>query len=236
MRFRDESRLLFTLSSSASSGAIFSSTSEYWICALTHEAMGAAATETRKIFSCWKEAALLCNNLRTPSRISGVMLRASKLRMSLMTLPCARNRFMEIQDVSWLFMSRRTPSSTSRIASGGSLRDLISVRLSFLMLPTACLAASSTGWHSLSSASTCTRLPSIPASAAASFDDRSCASCFFLPASSFIDVISCRACSACAFFSFSCFCCTTASLESVSTVSAASSSFRKPPPRKERCC
>mmetsp|Transcript_31450 Transcript_31450/g.79956 ORF Transcript_31450/g.79956 Transcript_31450/m.79956 type:complete len:230 (-) Transcript_31450:5985-6674(-) len=190
MRFREESRLLFTLFSSASSGAIFSSTSEYWICALTQEAMGAAATETRKMFSCWNDAALLCSNLRTPSRISGVMLRASKLRMSLMTLPWARNRFMEIQEVSWLFIRRSTPSSTSRMASGGSLSDLISVKLSFLMLPTACLAASRTGWHSLSSASTCTRFPSILASATASFDERSCASCFFLPASSFIDVIS----------------------------------------------
>ena len=52
-------------------------------------------------------------------------------------------------------MMRSTPSNTSRIGSGGILRDLISLRLSDLIPPTAARAASRTGCTSANSFSTC---------------------------------------------------------------------------------
>ena len=75
--------------------------------------------------------------------------------MSSLTLDEPRNRFIETQVVSKLPMILRTPSSTSRMASGGIFKDRISFRLSFLMPPTACFAASSTGWMPRNSSSTC---------------------------------------------------------------------------------
>ena len=52
-------------------------------------------------------------------------------------------RFIEIHVVSKLPIILSTPSSTSRICSGGILSERISLRLSFLMPPTAWRAASS---------------------------------------------------------------------------------------------
>ena len=234
-RLRAPSKSRSSLESSLSSGSIFSSTNEYWICALTQAAKGAAAMDTLWIVSCLKESDLLTRSWRTCSRIVLVIVRASKVRISLMTDPCDRKRFMLIHDVSWLFISRRTPSSTSRIGSGGSLKERISFRLSFLMLPTACLAASSTGMHSESWASTSCRFAFISVSFTLSFDDSSSASCFFLPASARFCVMSTRARSAWSCFSLSISCCCCASRERVSTIFAASSSLLRPPPRNF-CC
>ena len=85
--------------------------------------------------------------------MSGGALRVSALSETRPIVP--RKRFIEIHEVSKLPMMRSTPSRTSRIGSGGILRDLISLRLSDLIPPTAARAASRTGCTSASSFSTC---------------------------------------------------------------------------------
>lgn len=65
----------------------------------------------------------------------------------------ARKVFMLFHEVSWIPMSRRTPSRISRMTSGGALKDRISDSASDLIFPTAALASSISGSISTNSAS-----------------------------------------------------------------------------------
>jgi len=82
------------------------------------------------------------------------------VRTTLMPL-LPRNFFMLFQEVSAWPISLSTPSSTSRMASGGAFRERISFRWSDLIWPTASRAASMIGATTASSDSTSPFLPLI---------------------------------------------------------------------------
>mmetsp|Transcript_29033 Transcript_29033/g.63553 ORF Transcript_29033/g.63553 Transcript_29033/m.63553 type:complete len:234 (-) Transcript_29033:784-1485(-) len=106
------------------------------------------------MLACSNELGLVLSSWLTESRISGVIFRESKLRISSLTERLPRKRFIETHEVSKLPMMRSTPSRTSRIASGGILSERISFKLSDLMPPTALRACSRMGAIEASSCST----------------------------------------------------------------------------------
>mmetsp|Transcript_18340 Transcript_18340/g.62382 ORF Transcript_18340/g.62382 Transcript_18340/m.62382 type:complete len:362 (+) Transcript_18340:2865-3950(+) len=235
----DSSRLAFRSSRSRSSGAMRSRTMLNLTFAFTHAASGAAATETRYMFWCSKLLALELIRSCTDLRFAGVTRRASKLMISSFTAREARNFFMLCQEVSPWPMSRSTPSSTSRMASGGLFSARISLRLSDLICPTALRALSIRGWISESSSSMPFRRM---------FSSTSSVEIFFccfstsvlLSLALCIDVVICpSACSAWICFSSSSFFCEPACCESSSTFAAASASLLRPPCRNcfcSSCC
>mmetsp|Transcript_1283 Transcript_1283/g.3672 ORF Transcript_1283/g.3672 Transcript_1283/m.3672 type:complete len:323 (+) Transcript_1283:1113-2081(+) len=215
----------------SSRGATRWSTLENSMLATTHLARGAAATLTRRMVASSKEPGFWRRSCITASRVSGWILRESKLRISSLTDLLPRKRFIEIHEVSKLPMMRSTPSSTSRMGSGGILRDLISLRLSDRMPPTAWRAASRRGraWlssFSMPSLDTCISFSSTPRrfwSSSTSFLRSSACSMAFW--------ISTMAVSASFCASASLPRCSLAWRESTSTLVAASLSLPRPPPR-----
>mmetsp|Transcript_12082 Transcript_12082/g.30530 ORF Transcript_12082/g.30530 Transcript_12082/m.30530 type:complete len:335 (-) Transcript_12082:7363-8367(-) len=229
------SRLALRLAIAFSSGAIFSSTMLKRMLAFTHAASGDAATLTRWMTACSKLLPLVASSLSTSLRMPGVILCASKLTISSFTARLPRNLRMLAQLMSCWPRMRSTPSSTSRIASGGIFRLRISLMLSLLMLPTALRAASSIGCTSVSSAS---MPPFCSCSFPSSSASRRCSSSTSLRrslASPMDTVMCCIAWLASVSFWLSSFCCTLASLLSVSTVASASASLLRPLLRK-LCC
>mmetsp|Transcript_21789 Transcript_21789/g.58700 ORF Transcript_21789/g.58700 Transcript_21789/m.58700 type:complete len:329 (-) Transcript_21789:918-1904(-) len=215
----------------SSRGATFCSTLENSMLATTHAASGAAATLARRMLASSNELAFWRRSCMTESRVSAVMLWLSKLRISSLTDLLPRKRFMEIQDVSKLPMMRSTPSSTSRMASGGVRRALISLRLSERMPPTACLAASRRGRACASSFSmaalclviSCSSTWSVPWSSSTSFLRSSASSMAFWISTMAVSASFCASASLCR--------CSLACLESTSTALAASLSLPRPPLR-----
>mmetsp|Transcript_17017 Transcript_17017/g.54256 ORF Transcript_17017/g.54256 Transcript_17017/m.54256 type:complete len:263 (-) Transcript_17017:8699-9487(-) len=216
-------------------GAMRSRIMEYLTLALTQAASGAAATETRKMTACSKELAFCCSSFITSLRWEGCTFRASKLMTSSLTERFPRNALMLLHEVSDCPMSLRTPSSTSRMASGGILRLRISLMLSLLICPTALRAASSIGSTSRSSSSIpVLRCVSTPSSS----DSLICSastSVLEVPACAIAAVICDRACSACACFSSKSTRWEDASRESPSTAVAASCSLLRPLCKNDRC-
>mmetsp|Transcript_15331 Transcript_15331/g.36453 ORF Transcript_15331/g.36453 Transcript_15331/m.36453 type:complete len:214 (+) Transcript_15331:686-1327(+) len=140
-------------------------------------------------------------------------------------------------------MMRSTPSSTSRMASGGILSDRISLRLSDLMPPTAALAASSTGAILESSSSTPPLRSVICTSSLPSFFWSISTSPLRSTARSMLFWICSMATSASSCFWVSSARCSVADLESLSTSEVASLSLSRPPRRCStrsatlaRCC
>mmetsp|Transcript_10482 Transcript_10482/g.34773 ORF Transcript_10482/g.34773 Transcript_10482/m.34773 type:complete len:441 (+) Transcript_10482:3489-4811(+) len=211
------------------SGSTLISTAEYSRFALTQDARGEAATDTRWMTACSNELPFFARRSSTPCRISGVIFRESKLRISSLTERLPRNLFIEIQEVSKLPISRSTPSSTSLMGSGGILSDRISLRLSLLMPLTARLASSSSGCTSSSSASTFFFRTPISTSSVLSF----CCSVSTSPRRSTarsIDFCICSiAASASLCFTVSSARCSVATRCSLSTSRAASVSLVRPP-------
>lgn len=135
------------------SGLILSITCEYRTLAFTQAAKGAAATEARLEDFGSKESLLFCMSLSTACRLSAVILLASNDLISSLTPRLAKKTFMLFQEVSWIPINRRTPSSISRIISGGARNDLISDKASGFIFPTAALASLIKGSTSANSCS-----------------------------------------------------------------------------------
>mmetsp|Transcript_18722 Transcript_18722/g.50763 ORF Transcript_18722/g.50763 Transcript_18722/m.50763 type:complete len:272 (-) Transcript_18722:1606-2421(-) len=186
--------------------------------------------------ACSNDCPLDLSSSATDWRISGVILRESKLRISESTDRLPRKRFIETHDVSKLPITRSTPSITSRIASGGILSIRISLRLSDLMLPTACFAASSTGAIRESSLSTSALRSVISISSLASFFCR-CSTSPRRSTARSIDFCICSiALSASCCLVVSSARCSTAVFDSLSTSEPASTSFARPPRRCSTRC
>ena len=211
-----------------SSGAIFSSTSEYLTCALTQAASGAAATETRRMFLCSNSSSFSLRIFRTISRFFAVTTCASKLMISSFTPRDPRNFFCPAQLVSGLFIRSSTASRTARIPSGGVRSDLISLMLSDLIWPTAARAESIKGCTSLSSSSMPAFWTLRSFSSVLVFSLRLSTSFLRSLAADMLTVMRDNASSASCCFSARSVCCSAAWPESSATAAAASSSLERP--------
>ena len=211
-----------------SSGAIFSSTSEYLTCALTQAASGAAATETRRMFLCSNSSSFSLRIFRTISRFFAVTTCASKLMISSFTPRDPRNFFCPAQLVSGLFIRSSTASRTARIPSGGVRSDLISLMLSDLIWPTAARAESIKGCTSLSSSSMPAFWTLRSFSSVLVFSLRLSTSFLRSLAADMLTVMRDNASSASRCFSARSVCCSAACPESSATAAAASSSLERP--------
>ena len=136
----DCSRLDCKLACSLSSGPIFSSTDENLTVALTQEARGRAAALARFATLSSKELLFFSSNCWTLVRISGVIFLTSKLIISSFTSLLPRKVLMLLNEVSYMPIMHRTPSSMSLIAVGGTCSARISASVAGFMLPTAFFA------------------------------------------------------------------------------------------------
>mmetsp|Transcript_2075 Transcript_2075/g.6731 ORF Transcript_2075/g.6731 Transcript_2075/m.6731 type:complete len:404 (-) Transcript_2075:932-2143(-) len=220
------------LPSSFSSGSILVITSEYRMLALTHAAIGAAACDTRWMVLASNDDDLAFRILLTFLRMSAVMRRASKARMSSLTPRLPRNFFIDSHDVSSTPSSIRTADSTSAMGSGGIFSDRISLRWSDLMLPTASFAFSRIGAMPLSCSSMSAFCAVVSRSATAASLDSSSTSLRRSDASASACVMLVMASLAAFCFSPSSTCCSPASRESWSTVCAALWSLPRPALRR----